>query len=176
MKLTLQKRLASDVMKCSPKRVIFDPASLEDVKEAITKQDIRALIREGTIMILPEKGVSRARANKIRHQKKRGLKRGVGSRKGKKTARTPAKRLWINRVRSQRAFLKNILERGVVTKETYKDLYGKVGGGFFRSKKHIQIFMEERNLVVKDRKPASVPVRAPKDAKPAKAKKVPAKK
>ncbi|MBN1792334.1 50S ribosomal protein L19e [Candidatus Woesearchaeota archaeon] len=151
MKLTLQKRLAASVMKCSPKKVTFDPASLEDIKEAITKQDIRSLIGEGIIKIAPDKGVSRARANKTKRQKRKGLRRGVGTRKGKKTARTPKKRAWMNRVRSQRNFLKRILEKGVVTHDIYKDLYAKVGGGFFRSVKHIQIFMDERSLVSKDR-------------------------
>ena len=136
-------------MGVSPKRVSFDPASLEDVKEAITKQDIRNLIREGIIRILPARGVSRARANKIKRQKRKGLKKGLGSRKGTKGARSPSKRKWINQVRSQRAFLKRILERKIVTHDVYKSLYRKVGGGFFRSVKHIQIFMDERSLVSK---------------------------
>ena len=147
MKLTLQKRLASEVASVSQKRIRFDPAALTDVKEAITKHDIRTLISEGKITILQEKGVSRARANKIRKQKKKGLRRGAGSRKGMQGARNPGKRAWINRVRSQRKFLKRILEKDIITHEVYKDLYYKVAGGFFRSIKHIQIFMNERSLV-----------------------------
>jgi large subunit ribosomal protein L19e len=153
MKLTLQKRLAADVAGVSEKRISFDPASLEDVKEAITKQDIRSLINEGVIKVLPANGVSRARANKIRKQKKKGLRTGTGSRKGKATARTPRKRSWINRVRSQRKFLKRILEAGIITHAVYKEIYRKVAGGFFRSIKHIQIFMDERNLAQKNQVP-----------------------
>ena len=149
MKLTLQKRLAASVMGVSPKRVVFDPSALTDVKEAITKQDIRGLISKGIIVILPERGVSRVRANKIRLQKRKGLKRGKGSRKGSKNARSPPKRAWINKVRSQRKFLKRLLEKSIVTHDVYKDLYRKTGGGFFRSVKHIQIFMAERNLTAK---------------------------
>jgi ribosomal protein L19E len=36
MMLKLQKRLASSVAGCSQKRVSFDPARVEDIKEAIT--------------------------------------------------------------------------------------------------------------------------------------------
>ena len=146
MKLTLQKRLAADVSGVSPKKIRFDPARLEDVKEAITKQDVRSLIGEGVISVLPGRGVSRGRANKLHRQKRRGLRRGMGSRKGTRNARQPGKRAWINRVRSQRMFLKRILESSIITHDVYKDLYSKVAGGFFRSIKHIQIFMDERSL------------------------------
>jgi large subunit ribosomal protein L19e len=157
MKLTLQKRLAADVSGCSEKKIVFDPVSLEDVKEAITKQDVRALIREGVIKVLPARGVSRVRANKIRKQKRKGMKRGAGSRKGSSGARNPEKRAWINQVRSQRKFLRRILEKEIITHDVYRDLYGKVAGGFFRSVKHIQIFMTERNLVVKNAASAAKP-------------------
>jgi large subunit ribosomal protein L19e len=157
MKLTLQKRLASDVSGASNKKIRFDQASLEDIKEAITKQDIRSLIREGMIKVLPARGVSRSRANKIRKQKKKGLRRGSGSRKGTAGARNPTKREWMNRVRSQRKFLRKIFDGGIITHEVYKDLYYKSAGGFFRSTKHIQIFMDERNLVQKKTKQIQTP-------------------
>ena len=35
MELKLQKRLASQLLKCSPKRIHFDAERLEDIKEAI---------------------------------------------------------------------------------------------------------------------------------------------
>jgi large subunit ribosomal protein L19e len=162
MKLTLQKRLASDAMGVSSKRIRFDPASLEDIKEAITKQDVRSLIGEGIIKVLPARGVSRSRANKIRKQKRKGLRRGSGSRKGTAGARNPSKRVWINRVRSQRAFLRKIFEKGIVTHEVYKDLYYKSGGGLFRSTKHIQIYMDERSLVKKASEAKSEPAKAKK--------------
>jgi large subunit ribosomal protein L19e len=157
MKLTLQKRLASAVSGSSPKKVVFDASKLAEIKEAITKQDIRTLINEGTIQITPKKGVSRVRANHIRIQKARGMRKGKGSRKGRHSARQPQKREWINRVRSQRKFLKRIVERGVVTHDVYKDLYAKTGGGFFRSIKHIQIFMDEKSLVTKKEAAAGAP-------------------
>ena len=169
MKLTLQKRLASSVARVSPKKVSFDPASLADVKEAITKQDIRRLISEGVIAIGSDKGVSRGRANHIRKQKKKGLRKNLGSRKGTRTARTPGKRAWINRVRSQRKFLRRILEKNIVTKETYKNLYYRSAGGFFRTVKHIQIFMDEKDLVIK--KPATTDAAPAAKAAPAKTKK-----
>ena len=49
MKLDNQKRLAAQILKCSKKRVKFDPDRSSDIKESITKADIRNLIKEEAI-------------------------------------------------------------------------------------------------------------------------------
>lgn len=149
MMLKLQKKLASSVAGCSPKRVAFDPARAEDIKEAITKTDIRMLIGNGSIIIKPKKGVSRVRANENKRKKTKGQRRGAGSRKGRATARTPSKTAWITKIRAQRTFLRNIFDRKIVTREVYKDLYKKAGGGLFRSVQHIKIYMAERGVAKK---------------------------
>ena len=64
MDLSNQKRLAADLCKCSIKRIRFDEDRLEDIKEAITKVDIRGLINDRAIIKLPARGVSRSRARK----------------------------------------------------------------------------------------------------------------
>ena len=47
--LDVQRRLAAQILKCGENRIKFDPDSLEDIKEAITKTDIRSLINNGLI-------------------------------------------------------------------------------------------------------------------------------
>jgi large subunit ribosomal protein L19e len=49
MKLKVQKRLAADILKCSIKKIKIDQSRLEDIKESITKKDIRTLIKEGAV-------------------------------------------------------------------------------------------------------------------------------
>ena len=146
MKLTLQKRLAGELLKCSPKRVKFDPSRLNDISEAITKTDIRELIGEGAIIAIPKKGVSRARANYIANQKKKGQRKGHGSRKGAATARLPKKEKWMLKVRVQRRFLKELKDKDILDNKVYRKLYSMVKGGFFRSRRHIKLVMEEREL------------------------------
>ena len=150
MQLDNQKRLAAQVLKCSKKRVCFDQDRLEDIKEAITKADIRSLINDKTIKAKPVKGVSRARARKIAVQKRKGRRKGLGSRKGKKTARLPKKVAWMNKIRIQRNFIKEIRSKKIIAKSNYQTLYLKAKGGFFRSKRHIKLYIEEHNLVQKN--------------------------
>lgn len=147
MNLSLQKRLAATVLRCSQKRVIFDPTGLEDIKEAITKTDIRLLIGDGTIKKKPKKGVSRVRANKRKRQKRKGLRKGAGRRKGKATARESKKEAWMKKIRAQRKFLTHLRERSLIKPDIYKGLYKKSKGGFFRSVKHITLYIGEHKLL-----------------------------
>ena len=149
MKLKNQKRIAAQVLKVSVKRVIFDKERLADIKEAITKADIRSLINEKAIKAKPIKGVSRGRARKVILQHRKGRRKGRGSKKGKSTAKAPRKRDWINRIRIQRNLLSLLKEKKVLTPETYRMLYRKAKGGFFRSKRHLKLYMKEHKLTVK---------------------------
>ena len=146
MRLTTQRRLTAAILKCSPKRVRFQQESLSDVKEAITKADLRSLVKQGTIKRLPVRGQSRARIRKKAAQKRKGRQRGQGSRKGKKTARLNPKRTWINRVRLQRKILQELWTAKKISPETHKTLYSKIKGGFFRNKRHLKLYIQERGL------------------------------
>ena len=152
MNLTTQKRLAAQVLKCSPKRIVFDFTKLDEIKEAITKADIRALVIEGAITKKSVKGISRVRARKRHVQRTLGRQRGYSTRKGKKTARLPRKREWINRVRLQRNLISNLKERKLIDNKTFRDLYQKIKGGFFRNKRHLKIYISEHNLINKNNK------------------------
>lgn len=147
MKLKLQKKLAANVLKCSPKRVVFDTEKLDEIKKAIRKVDIRGLVGQGIIWKNPAKGVSRARANYLAGQVSKGRRRGHGSRKGKKTARLPAKREWINRIRAQRETLSYLKENKKISNDVYKDMYMKAKGGFFRSRRHLLLYIKEHGKV-----------------------------
>lgn len=150
MRLNIQKKLAAKVLKISPKRVKLDSTRAEDLKEAITKTDIRGLIGDGAIVAKQKKGVSRARANKIKRQKAKGQQKGAGSRKGKATTHAPKKATWMIKIRAQRGLLKELKEKELIDSKTYTQLYRKAKGGFFRSKKHIKLYIEEHRLVKKD--------------------------
>lgn len=146
MELKIQKRLAAQVLKCSPKRIRFDAERLEEIKEAITKADIKGLINSKAIIRVQKKGVSRFRA-KIRHlKKKEGRHRGFGSRKGRNTARLPPKKKWMNAVRLQRRILKIMKNKKNIDNKVFYELYAKVKGGFFRSKRHLELYIQEHKL------------------------------
>lgn len=150
MKLTVQKRLAAGILKCSESKVAFDDQRIDEIKEAITKNDIRKLIKDYAIIRKKENGPSRVRANKTRTQKIKGRRKGSGSRKGRESARTEPKREWINRVRKQKAFLKGLRDNKRIETKDYRVLYLKAKGGFFRSLRHIKMFITDQKIIKKE--------------------------
>lgn len=144
-----QKILASRLLKCGVSRVWIDPAKVSDVEDAITAEDIRRLIKDGVISASPKTGVSTGRKAKLMKQKKKGRRKGRGSRKGKFGARTPAKKQWAKRIRAIRTMLKQLRDDGTIEKRTYRQVYNVSKSGFFRSKSHLMTHLERNNLLKK---------------------------
>ncbi len=165
--LRTQRRIASQLLKCGLNRIRFDSANLKEIKQAITKSDIRALIDKGMVKKMHIKGKSRYGSRKIRIQKSKGRRKGPGSRKGKFTARNRKKRSWINKIRAQRKFLKSLHNKKDITSIIYRTLYQKSKGGFFRSVRHIKLYLEEHGILklkepIKNEKETKVNLQAEK--------------
>lgn len=166
MKLNVQKRIAASVLKCNEKRVVFDSTKLSQIKEAITKSDMRSLVIDGFVHKRPKRGISNSRSNSIRIQKSKGKRKGHGSRKGRKHARTPRKLEWINKIRLQRDFLRILKEKSLVDNRTFWMLYKKCKGGFFRSRRHLHLYVEEQGLVKKKEEEKKPEVKKQEKEKP----------
>ena len=72
MKMKSNRILAASLLKCGVNRVWIDPARLDDVNSAITRDEIRKLIHEGVIKAKSKVGVSRYRYRLKREKRKRG--------------------------------------------------------------------------------------------------------
>ena len=142
MNLKLQRKMAAEILKCGENRIWIDPTALEDVATAATKEDVRELIEGGVIKRKPVKGISRARINKRKLQRRKGRRRGHGRRKGKKTARMSKKEQWMVRIRALRKRLKYLRDTGAIDRRTYRMLYRKAKGGEFRSVAHFNAYLE----------------------------------
>ena len=142
MNLKSQKRLAASIMKVGKTRVKINPKRIEDVNEALTKDDVRALISDNAITKKPKQGISRGRVRLKNAQKKKGRRRGKGKREGTLKARTPKKRAWINKIRAIRDELKKMRAEASLTATEYRDLYLKAKGNLFQSRRHIHEYIE----------------------------------
>ncbi|HDD71655.1 MAG TPA: 50S ribosomal protein L19e [Candidatus Aenigmarchaeota archaeon] len=143
MQLRNQRRMAAEILKCGEEKVWIDPESMEEVSKAITKADVRRLIQRGIIKKRKVNEQSRGRARIILRQKKKGRRRGIGSRKGKKLSKTTKKKEWIKTVRPLRAMLKKLRDSGTITRAQYRKLYLMVKGGRFRSKSHLNLYLKK---------------------------------
>ncbi len=152
MNLRNQRRISAKIMGVGKRRVWIDPSRMQDIKEAITKADLTALMNDNAIQKRPEEGQSRGRARKKKIQKSKGRQKGRGTRKGKKGARLPQKRNWMNKLRQQSALLKRLSTKKMITISTYHDSYKKSKGGFFRSVRHLKGYLTDHGLIINKKK------------------------
>lgn len=148
MDLKVQKRLSAQILECSPKRVIFDNDRLDDIKQAITKRDLKLLIGDGAIRMNPMHSTSKFRVRKLKIQKRKGRRKGEGSKKGSFNSRFRTKFTWMNNLRVQREFLKMLVSKNIVDRKSYRKLYLMSKGGYFRSRRHIKLFLEDHDEMI----------------------------
>jgi len=134
------RRLAADILSVGQNRIRFAADKLADIKNAMTRADVRELINKKAITALPKKG---------RRKKERREKRGEGSRKGSKSAKE-RKKEWMARVRSQRKLLRWLVENKVLKPEHKRMVYLKIKGNSFRSKKAMIAYLKDNGLAPKD--------------------------
>lgn len=145
MKAEKAKEIAAKLLKVGKNKIWIDPNETDSLKEAITTDDIRELIKSGVIKKRKESEQSRARARMLERQKKKGRRKGHGSRKGTAKARTKPKREWISKVRAQRSLLKELKKKypEKVKAIGYSKLYRMIKGGFFKSKAQLERYVME---------------------------------
>lgn len=168
-----QKRMAADLLKCGTSRIRVTAG--KEVEEALTRDDVRNMIRKGIIRKIQKKGNSRAAARKILAQKKKGRRKGMGSRKGSMGARMPRKKKWMMTVKTLRSVIKELRDSGRIERKDYRILYRRVKGGMFRNKKHIMLYIKEHELLKVPTKPAVKKAKPTKKAAPKKPKAAPKK-
>jgi large subunit ribosomal protein L19e len=142
--------MAAEILKCGLNRVWIDPNRMEEVADAITREDVRAAIRSGTIRKLPVRGQSRGRIRYRAAQKKKGRRRGPGSRKGARGARSPKKARWVRTIRALRRVLKELRDEGKLDRSVYRVQYLRAKGGMYRSKAHLLQHLRAEGYLVEE--------------------------
>ena len=126
MKLDKKKNLAKRVLNVGKERIIFVKERLSEIKEAITKQDIKDLKQDGAILIKGIKG--RSKVNKKRRRNPGKIKKKVNTRK----------RDYIIITRKLRTYLKNIKARGEISQENFREIRKKIRNRQYGSLKSLK--------------------------------------
>ena len=129
MNLSRKKELTKRALKVGKNRIVFLEPRLNEIKEAITKQDIRDLKREGAIIIKDVKGKRKVRKKK---------KRSVG--KIKKKVRT-RKKNYVLMTRKLRKYISEMKKQGKISKKEESALRKKIRNKIFRNKAHLKEYM-----------------------------------
>ncbi len=141
MSLKSQKRLASELLGGGLNRVWIDPEENDRVQSAITRDEIKKLIREGRIRLLPKTGVSRGR-----FRARSGRRKKAGSRKG---GQKPGKEAWVLKIRAIRRHLRWLRDKRQLGPGNYKTLFAMAKGGAFRSGSHADEYVKAHQMLRK---------------------------
>jgi len=131
MKLDKKKQLAARTLGVGKGRICFRGENLAEIKEAITKQDIKDLFNQGIIKIKEIKGRKRIKRRKTR-RKEGKIKKKRKTRKQKYAKLT--KRL--------RSYIKELKKHGRTDKEKYQELRKKIKAGVFKSIAQLKEYLE----------------------------------
>jgi len=130
MNLAKKKLLATKALKVGKDRIIFVQSRLNEIKEAITKQDIRDLQRDGAIIIKEIKG-----RKKIVKKSKRT---GVGKVRKKVNKR---KKEYVIMTRKLRKYVAEMKNQGNLSLEQRKNIRKKIKNRIFKSKSHLKDYI-----------------------------------
>ncbi|MGC8478657.1 MAG: 50S ribosomal protein L19e [Candidatus Micrarchaeia archaeon] len=132
MSVKFVKRAASYIMNRGESAIRIKPDAIADAKKALTKEDVRELIRKGSVYAIKEKKNISIYGKLLQEKRSEGRSRGPGNRRGTYKARTGI--TYPKRVRGQRRILKALKSEGTIDNSTFKKLYALVKGGTFASK------------------------------------------
>ena len=130
MNLGKKKNLAVRALGVGKKRIAFVESRLDEIKEAITKQDIKDLKKEGAIKVKEVSG----RKKIVRRKRKRGpgkIKKKVNTRKQD----------YVKMTRKLRAHIKPMKESGKLSRENFIDIRKKIRNKKFHSLRHLKEYI-----------------------------------
>jgi len=127
MKLDTKKKLAAKALGVGVKRIQFNSERLDEIKEVITRQDVKDLVSSGAINVKESSG--------RRKNVKRNNRRRIGKIKKKVKTR---KQDYVKITRKLRNYLKELRKQDKIDSEEHKSLRKKIRNRVFKSKRNLK--------------------------------------
>ncbi|MGC8662542.1 MAG: 50S ribosomal protein L19e [Candidatus Micrarchaeia archaeon] len=148
MSIKFARRAAAELLNRGESSIRFNKASLDEIKKALTKDDVRKLIKNGSIISLKEKHNKSLNSKELKKKRKEGRRRGFGRRKGTRKARGII--TWEKKVRSQRAMLKELKKMGKLDSSSFRRFYMLVKGNSFHDKASLLLHLREHGINISE--------------------------
>ena len=133
MNLAKKKELASKVLGVGKKRILFVEENLPEIKEAITRMDIKDLHESGAIKIREISGRKKIVRRKNRRRTGK-IKQKVNHRKAE----------YVIITRKLRAFTRGMVRTGKIDKEQNREIRRQIRSRKFRSKRQLKEHLENK--------------------------------
>ncbi|MEM0087076.1 MAG: 50S ribosomal protein L19e [Candidatus Micrarchaeaceae archaeon] len=148
MSIKFARRAASEILGRGESSIRFKPDAIQEIKKAITKDDVRKLIENKSIIAVKPKHNISMNSKVLKQKREAGKRRGPGRKKGTLKARgtTP----WKKRVRAQRMLLKELKRMGKIDTKTFNSFYMRVTGNSFPNKASLLLHIKDSGISITD--------------------------
>lgn len=142
------RRIASEMLKRGESSIRINVNSKEEIEKAMTREDVRKLLKSGSVFALKEKRNISRNSKELKKRRQKGRSRGTGRRRG--TGKARQGRLWKKKARSQRFLLVRLKSMGRIDRETFRRYYTLVKGNSFADKASLLLHMSEEGIKVNE--------------------------
>jgi large subunit ribosomal protein L19e len=154
MGIKLTKRIAADLMDRGVSSIRISQNATQEAKKAITRDDVRALIKNGSVYALAEKKVLSLHGKELHKKRVQGRRRGPGKKKGSQKARKEIEYKKV--VRGQRRVLGALKDENIIDNEMFKKFYSLVKGGSFQNKASLINHIKDEGISISAEKLAEL--------------------
>ncbi|MFH1311238.1 MAG: 50S ribosomal protein L19e [Nanoarchaeota archaeon] len=126
MNLNKKKKLAERTFGIGKSRIVFVDSRLEDIKEAITKQDIRDLYKDGAIII--KEKIGRKKIIKKRNRSTGNIRKKIKKRK----------KDYVILTRKLRRYILDMKKQEKISNVNLKDIRKKIRNKTFKNKMQLR--------------------------------------
>ncbi|MGC8710102.1 MAG: 50S ribosomal protein L19e [Candidatus Micrarchaeia archaeon] len=148
MSLKFAKRVAAEMLNRGESSIRINPNAIEDVKKALTREDVRKLVKEGSVFALKAKHNVSMNSKVLKKKRSEGRRRGIGRRRGSRKARGGIS--WEKKVRGQRAMLKELKRMGKLDSASFNRFYMLVKGNSFHDKSSLLLHLKDEGISISD--------------------------
>lgn len=127
MNLEKKKALAARTLGVGKDRIHFNVSNLAEIKESLTKQDIRDLVSTKAIIIKEAKGRKRIVTRKLRRRQGSIRKKLAGSKKE-----------YVTLARKLRAYVFHLKARGLIKNKEFLRIRTEIKAGNFKNLSHLK--------------------------------------
>lgn len=148
MSIKLTKRIAADLLGRGLSSIRIREKGLEDSGKAITREDVKKLIKEGNVYAQEPQPNKSVHSKLLKEKRAKGRRRGTGSKHGTRKSRRSIE--YKKKIRAQRRVLESLKEDKTIDNERYKEFYRLVRGNIFQSKAVLIAHIKSKGVQIND--------------------------
>ncbi|MEM3781567.1 MAG: 50S ribosomal protein L19e [Candidatus Micrarchaeaceae archaeon] len=148
MTIKFAKRAAAEILGRGESAIRIKTSSLPDASKALTRDDVRNLIKQGSIYAVPKKHNKSMHGKLLKIKREKGRRRGPGRRSGTAKARTGM--TWERKIRAQRKLLQQLRQINKIDSKTFRHFYLLAKGNSFPDKRSLLLHLSDEGIKVSD--------------------------